>query len=288
VPQDSALFPHLSVWRQLTFGVGTDPALAAQWIERLGLCGLEDRLPHELSGGQRQRVALARALAFRPDILLLDEPFSALDKPLRDQLRRELRRLQAEIGVTTVLVTHDPEEAAILADEVVIIDGGRSLQAGTREAVFRHPASLQVARLLGIDNLRTGEMLSPTILKSHGTQLCASAFDLPPGTPVTWCIRSEHLLVRPESDAEPTGWVHGATVLEVLDLGGQREVSVALDGGLEMTATTLGGYDLAPGQRCRVTIPPGALRLWPARAGAQDGEITPEPLGPPGPAFSRQ
>ena len=101
-------------------------------------------------------MALARALAFQPRLVLLDEPFSALDAPVRDELRRELRRLQREAGLSTVLVTHDPEEAALLADEILVIDEGRLLQAGPRAEVFNRPASPQVARLLGIPNLGYG------------------------------------------------------------------------------------------------------------------------------------
>jgi ABC-type sulfate/molybdate transport systems ATPase subunit len=114
----------------VTFGVRADPARAAWWLDTLHLNDLTDRYPEQLSGGQRQRVSLARALAGGPGVLLLDEPFSALDAPVRDELRRELRRLQREAGLSTVLVTHDPEEAAILEDEILIVANGQVLQAG--------------------------------------------------------------------------------------------------------------------------------------------------------------
>jgi molybdate transport system permease protein len=148
VPQGQSLLPRLSVWRQVNFGVATDPRVAGHWIARLGLSELVDRTPDQLSGGQRQRVALARALAYEPDLLLLDEPLSALDRPVREELRLELRRLQEEAGVATVLVTHDCDEAAALAGEIVIIEDGRALQSGTREQVFSAPATARVARLL--------------------------------------------------------------------------------------------------------------------------------------------
>jgi ABC-type sulfate/molybdate transport systems ATPase subunit/ABC-type sulfate transport system permease component len=148
VPQGQSLLPGLSVWRQVTFGVGTDLQVAGQWIARLGLSELVDRTPDQLSGGQRQRVALARALAYQPALLLLDEPLSALDRPVREELRLELRRLQSEAGVATVLVTHDSDEAALLAGDVIVIDDGRALQTGSREEVFGAPASDRVRRLL--------------------------------------------------------------------------------------------------------------------------------------------
>ncbi len=150
VPQGQALLPGLDVWRQVTFGVDTDPTLARHWIERLGLGALLDRTPDQLSGGQRQRVALARALAAAPDLLLLDEPLSALDRPVREELRLELRRLQDEIGVATVIVTHDRDEAALLGEDVVILEEGRVVQSGSRAEVFGAPASASVARLLGV------------------------------------------------------------------------------------------------------------------------------------------
>ena len=128
-------------------------ALAAYWLDHLHLDGLQDRYPDQISGGQRQRVALAQALCRSPELLLLDEPFSALDAPVRFELRRELRRLQHETGLATVLVTHDPEEAAFLADEVIVISDGRALQSGSTGDLFTRPSSPEVARLLGIANL---------------------------------------------------------------------------------------------------------------------------------------
>ena len=175
VPQGLALFPDRTVWQQVLFATGADPALAAWWLRTLHLEDLRDRLPGQISGGQRQRVALARALAHQPRLVLLDEPFNALDAPVRDELRRELRRLQAQTGLSTVLVTHDPEEAALLADEILVIDEGRLLQAGPRAEVFNRPASPQVARLLGIPNLSPGTVAEPgAITRRHAPDLRAN------------------------------------------------------------------------------------------------------------------
>jgi molybdate transport system permease protein len=278
VPQGAGLIPHLDVWRQVTFAVGADPTVARAWLQRLGLENLINRLPAELSGGQRQRVALVRALAHDPDLLLLDEPFSSLDRPVRDELRRELRRVQREAGVSTVLVTHDPEEAALLADEVVILDAGQALQAGSREAVFARPASPQVARLLAIDNLRSGRVSGPGRLISHGSELQVDDLDLPTGTAVSWCVRAEHVSLLTDdavpadgSDSRLTGAgppVEGgqatptATIQEVLDLGAWREVVIALDGGLVLTARTVDGRGLAAGQSYRVRIAAQSVTVW--------------------------
>ncbi|MGH2903199.1 MAG: ATP-binding cassette domain-containing protein, partial [Solirubrobacteraceae bacterium] len=186
VPQQPALLPRRTVWRQVTFGAHARPGLAAWWLERLGLQGLEDRYPEELSGGQQRRVALARALAGEPRRLLLDEPFTGLDAPVRDRLRRDLRRLQRETGLSTVIVTHDPEEAALLADEIIVLGDGRLLQAGNRERVFRAPASPRVAALLGIANTHRGSVLRPGVLSSGEVEIRAPTGELPEGTEVVW------------------------------------------------------------------------------------------------------
>jgi ABC-type nitrate/sulfonate/bicarbonate transport system ATPase subunit len=120
----------------LHFPIGAAPEVALRWLLRLGLEDLRDRLPAALSLGQQRRVALARALVRPAHLMLFDEPFSALDAPLRARLRRELRSLQGEMAVTTIVVTHDPEEAAFLADEMLVLDDGGVLQAGPVEAVF--------------------------------------------------------------------------------------------------------------------------------------------------------
>lgn len=270
VPQDAALLPHLSVWRQVTFGVGTDPVRAAAWLGRLGISELHDRLPSQLSGGQRQRVALARALARDPDLLLLDEPFSSLDAPVRDELRRELRRVQREVGFATVLVTHDPEEAALLAEEVIVLAAGRAIQVGSRRSVFERPASPRVARLLAIDNLRPGRVLTGGQLLSERTELTVDDPGLRPGTAVSWCVRAESVALWPQTEASPG--TYRAVVEEVFDLGARREVTVRLAGGLGLTLRTVGGRELEPGLQCRVRIPPDEVTIWPVGSGPGNPE----------------
>ncbi|MBO0708322.1 MAG: ATP-binding cassette domain-containing protein, partial [Candidatus Dormibacteraeota bacterium] len=201
VPQDSALLPGRTVWRQLLFGVGADPALAAHWLHTLGLAGLEDRLPEQLSGGQRRRVAIARALATAPTLLLLDEPFTGLDAPVRAQLRRELRALQRATQLSTILVTHDAEEAATLADTVLVVDHGRVAQSGPQPELYAHPGSPLVARLLGIQNVFEGQVTAPGRIRSRDLVLAVGGGTPAPGTAVTWGIRPEAIRISPDGVA---------------------------------------------------------------------------------------
>jgi ABC-type Fe3+/spermidine/putrescine transport system ATPase subunit/ABC-type sulfate transport system permease component len=259
VPQQPALIPRRTLWRQVTFGARARPGLAAWWIERLGLDGLEDRYPDELSGGQQRRVALARALAVAPSVLLLDEPFTGLDAPVRDRLRRELRRLQRELGLSTVIVTHDPEEAALLSDELLVLDDGRVLQAGTREAVFAAPASPQVAALLGIANANTGAAVAANRIASEGTELEVREAALTPGVAVAWSIRPEDIALDPAGGYE-------AIVLDSADLGSSRELTLAVEGTLELTMRTFARLDVPIGDPVRVGLPPEAISVWPLGA----------------------
>jgi ABC-type sulfate/molybdate transport systems ATPase subunit len=259
VPQGLGLFPHLTVAQHVRFGVGARDDLAEHWLRRLRLEGLEARRPAELSGGQRQRVALAQALSRAPELLLLDEPFSALDAPIRADLRHELRRLQRETGLSTVVVTHDPEEAALLADEIVVLDGGTIVQSGTRQRVFDQPASPIVAGLLGMGNLQTGRVVGAGRIESAGLSLAVDTGPMAPGTEVWWCIRPEHVVLL---DA---GGQVSATVLDVADLGSRTEL--VLDaGGLELRASHLGQSAVEAGDVRFIDLPIEALRLWPVSA----------------------
>ncbi len=255
VPQDYGLFPHLPAWAQLTFGVGADPGVARYWLDRLGLYGLEGRLPSELSGGQRQRVALARALARGPDLLLLDEPFSALDAPVRARLLRDVRVLQQETGISTLLVTHDPMEIALLADDVLVLEGGRFLQTGPVSDVFRRPASPEVAQLLGMGNLFQGLVTRPGIIRSGGLEVKVAEAGLSIGRRATWCIRPEDVRIDPQG-------AFSGTVEDVLDLDGIQEAVVRLDEKVTLVARGSELRGLKVGQRVRVGLPPEAVRVW--------------------------
>jgi iron(III) transport system ATP-binding protein len=153
--QDWALFPHLSVAKNVAYGLARDTDKAARVRDALAMVeldGLDDRLPSTLSGGQQQRVALARAIAPQPDVLLLDEPFSNLDTALRVQVRADLHRLLVDLGITTVFVTHDQEEAFVLGDRVAVMNAGHVLQASTPAEIYRHPADRWVAGFVGEAN----------------------------------------------------------------------------------------------------------------------------------------
>ena len=294
VPQGLVMFPGRTAWQQVLFAAGADPALAAWWLRTLRLDGLEGRLPGELSGGQRQRVGLARALAFRPRLVLLDEPFSALDAPVREELRRELRRLQREAGLSTVLVTHDPEEAALLADEILVVDEGRLLQAGPRAEVFARPASPQVARLLGIPNLIPATVAEAGVLAvgaaagsgagigagargEAGLLVAAETNGLPVGAEVLWTIRPDHITVLPGGAGNGSGFAqqtYPAVIDDIADTGTLTTLTVRLRTGQEpapeLRVRTTALVSLAPGDACVVRLPPADITAWPAAPAPAD------------------
>ena len=284
VPQGHTLFPGRTVWQQVLFATDADPALAAWWLRTLRLDGLAGRLPGQLSGGQKQRVALARALARAPRLLLLDEPFSALDAPVREELRGELRRLQREAGLSTVLVTHDAEEAALLADEILVVADGRLLQAGPRAEVFARPASPQVARLLGIPNLIPATVSAPGTLtlaaaysdsraEASGLRIAAGTGAIPVGTAVLWSIRPDHVTVVPlawgnvSDDAE----LYPCVVHDVADIGTLTTLTVRLPGDQELRVRTTAQVAVAPGDACLVRLPPADITAWPAAPDSATG-----------------
>ncbi|HET9692276.1 MAG TPA: ATP-binding cassette domain-containing protein [Acidimicrobiales bacterium] len=258
VPQGHLLLPGRTVWQQLLAAPGTDPGVASWWLHTLHLEGLAGRRPHELSGGQRQRVALAQALARQPAVVLLDEPTSALDSAIRDDLRAELRRLQREVGVSTVVVTHDPEEAALLADELVVLGAGEVLQAGPRHHVLAHPASAEVARLLGVRNVADGVVDRPGRVMAGALVVEADTGHAAPGSAVSWCARADQL----HCTAGPAC----ATVVEVLATGAAELAEVLVDGG-PLLRVQLVGPDrapTAPGARVGVRVDAGVATVWPA------------------------
>lgn len=271
VAQGFSLYPHLTVWRHLLFAKGSSPELAAYWLEHLRLSGLEGRLPAELSGGQRQRVGLAQVLCASPRVLLLDEPFSALDVPVRLELRRELRTLQRETGLATVLVTHDPEEAAFLSEELLVITDGVVLQSGPSRAIFNRPASAQVARLVGVENLHRATVASRASLNVAGDVVAIAPTDVSPGTEVLWSIRPERVTVSPAHVGEMVeGVALEGTLNDVADVGTAYDLTVTLRGGLELSARTWGSLELGEGSPCRVSLDPDGIALWPAEL-SEDG-----------------
>ena len=254
VPQSYGLLPHFSVAEQVRFGVHHDPALARHWTERLGLADLQHRRPSELSLGQQQRVALARALSCRGSLLLLDEPFSALDAPLRARLRQEMLAMQAELDGTTILVTHDPAEAMLLADELLLLADGHALQCGTVEDVFRRPVNELAARLLGSENVAAGRAIEPDRISVGAVRIEVAGPPVRPG-PVGWAVRPGSVRFAGEHGIPAELLSAGAV------RGGQRHLVVRIgDAKLHMTADP--GGSPVPGP-CHVSIDPAAIQVWP-------------------------
>jgi molybdate transport system ATP-binding protein len=272
--QDYALFPHLSVMGNVGVALGHLSAgkrrqRAGMLLERVNLGGLEDRRPAELSGGQRQRVALARALAREPRLLLMDEPFSAVDQVTRRKLQRELAVLRRNIEIPMLLVTHDLDEAALLADSLCVIQRGRSLQQGPPEEVLSRPVSPQVAKVVDLRNVYSGRVVGHdaerglTFLEALGVRLeTPLQRPLEPGTAVQWLIPPSHVVLhrreRP-SAGERENPVSG-TVSELAILGETGMVTIAVgESGSQRLFFSVPSHvarrnGLAPGVSVRVSL----------------------------------
>jgi len=194
--QDGALFPHLTVARNVSFG-GPREGRAEECLELVGLADRGGSYPHELSGGERQRVALARALAMDPEVVLLDEPFAALDATLRTSLREEVASILRRAGASALLVTHDQQEALSLADQVVLMRDGRVEQAGTPEAVYGRPANRWVAGFLGAAEVVPGTATGACA----DTELGRVVLDEPAQGEVDVLVRPEAVVVVPVAEA---------------------------------------------------------------------------------------
>ena len=214
--QENALFPHMNVRQNIEFGLKglSSKEKNDQVNEMLGLVGIEElefAYPDELSGGQKQKVALARALAPNPEVLLLDEPFSALDTVVRLKLRKELRTIQKKLGIPVIFITHDPVEAFTMADRMAVFDNGRVQQLGSPEEVFYHPKTRYVAELVGFSNLFDDAVVEGhgqgdecTFLWSLGTEITAPYIRRMAGDRVSWGIRPENIeLVNNGNDGSP-------------------------------------------------------------------------------------
>jgi ABC-type Fe3+/spermidine/putrescine transport system ATPase subunit len=272
--QHYAMFPHLTVAENIAYGLQArrvDKREArvrvGEMMELLKLTGLESRYPAQLSGGQRQRVAVARALAVRPDTLLLDEAFSALDRNLREGMQLELSLLLRRLSVTTVLVTHDQREAFVLADRIAVMESGRLAQIGTAEEVYRNPTTTYVLRFLGtINQLRVAVVPSGAGLEARlGSGV---AFALPPqlaaaspGSEISLDLRAEHVAISPQATA-----VHHsapATVSLRTFLGAQERIVLQLDGQQVLVdrPASVGGERLAIGDRVYIDFDPARCAL---------------------------
>ncbi|MDT0493462.1 ABC transporter ATP-binding protein [Streptomyces sp. NPDC012600] len=253
--QSYSLFPHLNARDNVAFGprmrgVATAErhASANELLELVGLPAHGDRFPHQMSGGQQQRVALARALALRPRVLLLDEPLSALDAKVRLTLREEIRRLQLALGITTIFVTHDQEEALSMADRVAVLNAGRLEQCAPPAELYERPATPFVAEFVGTMNRVPGQLTGDGSVAVAGASLPVDG-DVPAGRGAV------DVLIRPESigvTADPEGT---ATVVSASFLGSVTRVLLDLPDGVAVKAdlASRDATELAPGVRARVT-----------------------------------
>jgi iron(III) transport system ATP-binding protein len=265
VPQEGLLFPHLSVAENVGFGLPRRTrggARVAELLELIGLGGLGHRRPHELSGGQQQRVAVARALAPEPRLILLDEPFAALDASLRDSLRAEVKQLLASLGTTVVLVTHDQEEALSLADVVAILYDGRIVQHAAPRAVYQRPETLAVAHFLGDTNLIAARFNGATASTALG-ELAVEPGSRGDGSGLVLIRPEQILLTAARNGARPP---LTARVTAVTYFGHDAIARLSLEtatGALELIARTRG--DLAPRVDAHVTLAfDGPMRTYDA------------------------
>ncbi len=288
LPQHYALFPHLTVAQNIAFGQRRRGEMAkkrvAELLALMQLEGLERLRPAQLSGGQQQRVALARALASEPQLLLLDEPWSALDNSVRAVLRAEIQRFYEQVRVPLVLVTHDAQDAQALADTVVVIDRGRVLQTGSPEEVFRAPRTSRIAELVGMRTRWQGRVTSLRPASSRGrlatvetAHLVLYALVLPEsklraGQPVEIGISPDEILLvstrmeQPIESQEQAAALAEATVVQVQTRGSFYDVTVRLAAGVQFDIPVPRWYyralAISAGARLTLAIPCAAVHLF--------------------------
>lgn len=265
--QNYALFPHLSVAENLGFGLKArrrpKDEMARQIERMLSLVKLDDfaeRYPAQLSGGQQQRAAVARALAIDPRLLLLDEPLSALDKNLRQAVQQELRQLQRQLGITTIVVTHDQEEAFVLSDQVAVMNAGRILQVGTPQEIYDRPSNRFVAEFLGSGNFLDGTVVATSsdevLVELSGGTRVRSTLKLPVGSRVEAFLRPEEVYLEAADSTPASGYASfEVTVTDYRVVGGRVETDLQVSDGARLVAHRL-RHDRAtasevPGTRLR-------------------------------------
>ncbi|MFN7148786.1 MAG: ABC transporter ATP-binding protein [Microthrixaceae bacterium] len=266
--QDWALFPHLSVARNVGFGLPRAERKVSpridEALELVGLAGMGDRMPSTLSGGQQQRVALARAIAPRPSVLLLDEPFSNLDASLRAHVRTEIHQLLVGLGITTVFVTHDQDEAFVLGDRVAVLAEGRVVQVGPPAELYQRPATRWLAGFVGDANLVTGTAAGDTAATLLGR--------VPLVTPTTGAVdvlvRPEQLELVPTADGGDAGGVQ-ATV-ELVEFVGHDTTYLVRAGDVELQVRRPSMPIVARGEQAQLRYVGDAAAWFPTQDDAAD------------------
>ena len=271
--QNYAVFPHLNVFENVAFGLrrrrhsgASVEAKAMEALRRVKLDHLRDRLPKQLSGGQQQRVAIARALAIEPDVFLLDEPLSNLDAKLRHEVRHEIHSLQRDLGITTVMVTHDQEEALSLGDRLVVMDKGKVQQIGSAREIYESPANLFVADFIGQTNILYGAQSGADqrgfVTESRLTLLCRNSAR---GAAAV-VIRPEAIQVLPDTTAGGNGRIP-STITSIMYVGPTCEIRLKLSGGdalrANVSANDVSRLNLHSGQNVLVEIPPESAYALP-------------------------
>ena len=250
--QSYALFPHLTIFENVAFGLRRQKVRGdelrrrvVEALELVGLAGLERRKPRQLSGGQQQRIALARALVNRPRVLLLDEPLGALDLKLRKEMQLELKRIQHEVGITFVHVTHDQEEAMMVADRVGVMNGGRLIQVAPPAEMYERPNSRWVAGFIGDVNLMEGRVVSSGLghcvieSVSNGRLMVSHPADVAPGTHVWMALRPEKIGLDTSAPAAGAENSFTGRVSEIGYLGGMSIYKIRLDSGADIKAAVV-------------------------------------------------
>jgi molybdate transport system ATP-binding protein len=276
VAQDTALFPHLTIRENVEYGLrGAEVAArrrrAAALIQLVGVGGLEDRLPSQLSGGQAQRVAVARALAPSPVLLLLDEPFGALDAATRRQLRSEVRAILREAGTSAILVTHDRLEAMAMGDDLAVMIEGELRQVGSVLDVFRHPVDPAVARSLGVETVEPATIggSSNGLVTLRIGETCLVAVAQPEhraGAEVFACVRAEDVLIHRDGAAHGSARNHLSGLIVGVEPDGAVD-HVTVDCGFRLVAAitrqSREELDLTPGARVTAAIKATAIHIVP-------------------------
>ena len=264
--QAYSLFPNMNAQDNVEFGLrvrgkpaGERKKKVAELIELVGLSEAAKRYPHQLSGGMQQRVALARALAIEPRVLLLDEPLSALDALVRVQLREEIRRLQTQLGITTLYVTHDQEEALSISDRVAVLTKGRVEQIGVPAEIYNEPKTPFVAAFIGTMNRLEATVMDEGVVDFHGTRLRVdSARGRPSGERVLVLVRPETLMVEQSEN----GTDLGGEVVGHIFLGATTRVKVEASGQeLSADVPSTKATSLPVGARVSATFPPESARV---------------------------